>query len=63
MLLTCFPVKSFASNVIPNPQSDNPLKINKTEKPTGKIVKEIVNKREKNVKQYLLDDGTYQAAI
>ncbi|MBC8059686.1 MAG: DNRLRE domain-containing protein, partial [Clostridiaceae bacterium] len=63
MLCNCFPSNSFALEVIPNPQNSNALKTSGTEKEPSKIVKEIVEKREKNVKHFLLDDGTYEASV
>jgi YD repeat-containing protein len=62
MLFTYFPTKSFATDILPNVENTNASDIIATVKP-GKIVKEIVEKREKNVKHFLKDDGTYEAVI
>ena len=62
MLFTYIPTKSFALELIPNGESTNAKDTSYTVKP-GKIVKEIVEKREKNIKHFLKDDGTYEAVI
>lgn len=46
MLFTCFPTKSFASDLIPSGESTNARDKIATAKP-GKIVKEIVEKERK----------------
>ncbi|MBU3114613.1 DNRLRE domain-containing protein [Clostridium lacusfryxellense] len=64
MLVACFPTNSFAleSTTNPNPVVSNTADTGSGGRP-GKIVKEIIEKRAKNTKQFLKDDGTYEAVL
>lgn len=62
LMINLFPVQSLATLITDSPVIDPPY-VNDTVKPEGKIIGEVVEKRDKNIKQFKKDDSTFEADI
>ena len=60
MLATSIPINAIAADV---KNDSNTSTSTDSEKPEGKILREITEKRGSNVKYFLLDDGSYEADV
>lgn len=61
MLFTLLPVQASVAGRAEPPIDSVP--VNQTQKAEGKIIGEITEKREQNIKHFLKDDFTYEADI